>query len=201
MQTKQMFSVIFKILLLFFVLTALFQEIFPSTGARPGALLYFTIQSNVLVALYLIYTLFFTRKNKSTFLVGLILLAITMTGLAYNFLIYHIFTDWHSAAYSFSRTATHVIVPIGFLINWLLFEEHGNMKWRYSIYWLIYPCLYGLGVALIGIKTGISLYFFWNPSQGLIVMSKWFLLMTLAFLIIGLLFIIIDHALKHKNFL
>lgn len=50
----------------------------------------------------------------------------------------------------------HIIMPIVFLFDYLLFSEKGTVKWRHALYWMIYPLVY---FAII-----VSVHYFFNKN-------------------------------------
>ena len=125
-------SVIFKLLLLSIILFALYKETYINGAIFKFAFFYFTIQSNIMAALCLLLLIFSPKPSRGKCLIrGISLLMITLTGIVYNFVMYKIFLDWGTTAYSLSRTITHVIAPAGLILDWVLFDKHNMMKIKY----------------------------------------------------------------------
>ena len=81
-------SIIYKSTLFALIAVALYIEIFAESGFRPAAFAYFTIQSNILVAVFLLFGIFTPNQNRLKTLRGVALLAIIITGGIYNFVLY-----------------------------------------------------------------------------------------------------------------
>jgi hypothetical protein len=47
----------------------------------------------------------------------------------------------------------HLLLPILFIADWALFGEKGTVKWRYGLYWLLYPLFF---FAFSLVRFGIS---------------------------------------------
>ncbi|MGW7071961.1 Pr6Pr family membrane protein [Streptomyces sp. NPDC054855] len=136
-------------------------------GSPLRVLSYFTIQSNVLVAV--VFGLgarraWQGRRELPPVVTGGTLLFISITGLVYHFILANgssgfAMTDdtgalsgWHSLA----NHLLHTVTPIGALLDWLLLTpplalsstSGGCLRWRHAALWLLYPLAY-LGFALI----------------------------------------------------
>jgi len=186
-------SIFYKGMLFSIIIVALYSEIFVNGTIVKGAFLYFTIQSNILVALCLLALVFIPMKERGKCLTrGVSLLAIIITGLVYNFLLHQIFSDWGTAVYTFSRTVTHVIAPVGFIVDWLVFDKHGIMKPKDILIWLIYPLVYYLIMFYMSYRYGFSVYFFINYNSGYRSILQWFCFFLVAVVLISFIFIGID---------
>ena len=187
----------YKMLLYTVIVIALYLEIFAHSGFQPGAFLYFTVQSNMLVALHLLLSIVLAKQSRVECLFrGITLYAIIITGIIYNFVLYKIYLDWGTPIYSFSRTITHLVSPIGFFLDWLLFDSHGRMKWKDLLTWAVYPLAYCLILLAIGSTTGFSLYSFLDTSHGYIMLIKRLGYMSFGLLIVGVLTICLDKILR-----
>lgn len=199
---KRTLSTLYKLTLLAIIGYALCKEILTDNGLQLGAFLYFTIQSNIIVFFSLIMLIFFNENYRIvSHLRGISLMCITVTGFVYNFILYKIFLDWGTVGYTVPRTITHVVAPLGFIADWLIFGEHGKMKYKDVLLWILYPILYGIISLYISSKTSISLYFFLDSWTGINKLYPWLALIVLAFVIISLVFIKIDKKsyLRSKN--
>ena len=190
-------SIAYKLVLYTFIIIALYTEIFAAGSIRLGAFVYFTIQSNMIAGFCLFLSVVFPEnfKVKST-LKGISLFAIIITGIIYNFVLYKIYKDWGTIGYSFSRTVLHVVSPIGYIIDWLLFDEHGYMKWRYILLWFAYPIVYCVASIFAVSMMNFSIYSFFSISNGYLPLVKWLSIFLGIFIIIGLLIVSLDKTLK-----
>lgn len=129
---------------------------------------HFTIQSNLLVALWLSLALWEKATRAGLFLRrpavrGAVTVYITVTYLIYSLVLASswIPTGWEHL-YS---NLNHYIIPVGFILDWVLFEEKRNYRWKFMIHWLAYPIAYLLYVQVYGTLTGNYLYFFLDRAK------------------------------------
>ena len=194
------FSVGFKLILFIIIAVFLYKELYVNGVFTVGALYYFTIQSNILVEISLLLLLMIPRDNKSRcFIRGITLFAISLTGIVYNFVLYKIFLDWGTVGYAISRIITHIVAPIGFILDWLLFDKHNMMKWKHIFIWIIYPILYCSISFYVGLRHGSSIYFFFNISDSYASALKWISILSCISFAIGLLYIGLDKYLGRKE--
>ncbi len=125
--------------------------------------LYFTIQSNIFVVLFLAMEIYNDFLPGRSFPIrssvhGAVTLYILITGLVYNLLLAQ---TWDPQGMVLViNTITHTVVPSLFLLDWILTQEKKSYKFKYVFYWLIYPLLYlGFG-SFEGSMTGQFRYFF-----------------------------------------
>ncbi|MFJ4713162.1 Pr6Pr family membrane protein [Streptomyces sp. NPDC088785] len=126
----------------------------------PRVLSYFTIQSNILVALVLALSAaraWSARQPLPAVLTGGTLLFICITGLVYHFVLAnsssgfsmtddadHAITGWRTV----SNQLLHTVTPIGVFLDWLLLTRPGRLRLRHAALWLLYPLAY-FGFALV----------------------------------------------------
>lgn len=123
--------------------------------------LMYTNLSNYICISFMFVSLVYTIKQANKKEDGPVTLAptfkfmcvimILVTFLVYNFLlaqangVRHYFT-------SVPNLTMHLILPVMFILDWVLFYEHGKVKWYYPLLSLIMPLIY---VAFILIRAGI----------------------------------------------
>jgi len=192
-------SVGFKIILAIVIVIALYKEIYVNGVVVYRAFYYFTIQSNILTVACLLLFLFIPKESRvKSLLRGISLLAITTTGIVYNFVLYNIFRDWGTVGYTFARTITHVVAPLGFILDWLL-DKHGVMRIKDVLIWLIYPIVYAAVSVYASIRHDFSLYFFLNAANGYVSSLKWIGILVVCIIFISFLFVGIDNRLGRDN--
>ncbi|MFX1557982.1 MAG: Pr6Pr family membrane protein [Promethearchaeota archaeon] len=158
---------------------------------------YYTMQTNLLVSIW--FTLAIIWYNKPDYLKkimgslkGAFTLYITTTFVFFAILLqifYHP-TGWAA----FSNLILHYVAPIAFIVDWLFTENQFRYKWKYFLYWIIYPIGYLLFSLINGIFTGDYLYPFLDiESLGILryLISVSFLL--IVGIIIGSLYIAINR--------
>ena len=175
---------------------------------------HFTNLSNYLCIGIVLAELIETAKKKvdsyvtvAPFLKFIGILAILLTFLVFNFLLAgrpdrDPQANWRIASISF-----HVMLPIMYVADWILFYEHKKVKWFQPIAAVIFPVLY---VAFVYIRASIVNfnpevpylypYFFLNlDTQGIAGVVKWVLILFVGFIALGYIFYGIDKLIKSKK--
>ena len=175
---------------------------------------HFTNLSNYLCIGIVLAELIETAKKKvdsyvtvAPFLKFIGILAILLTFLVFNFLLAgrpdrEPQANWRIASISF-----HVMLPIMYVADWILFYEHKKVKWFQPIAAVIFPVLY---VAFVYIRAAIVNfspevpylypYFFLNlETQGIAGVVKWVLILFVGFIALGYIFYGIDKLIKSKK--
>ena len=122
---------------------------------------YYTIQTNLIVAIW--FTLASVWYNKpeafkkiSGPLKGAFTLYVSTTFIFFAVLLAPLYQPTGFAA--FTNIVLHYIIPIAFIIDWVLTETKINYKWKYLPYWTIYPLGYLLFSFIHGTLTGDYIY-------------------------------------------
>lgn len=106
---------------------------------------YFTILSNLLIALSLTIELFFpsTKLAKSLSLPttkSAIALYILIVGLVYNLVLRGI---WEPKGWQLiADNLLHVVVPVIYVFYWIIFTPKNTLNWKNVISWSYFPLLY-----------------------------------------------------------
>lgn len=108
---------------------------------------FFTVQSNLMVAVCLSFSLLMPRSKPGIFFAkssvqSAIALYIFIVGLVYNTLLRGL-ADYTGLQWVLDNLL-HVAVPILFVIYWFLFTPRTFFRWSQCLYWLIYPFFYTL---------------------------------------------------------
>ncbi|MFT4130036.1 Pr6Pr family membrane protein [Labrys sp. (in: a-proteobacteria)] len=94
----------------------------------------------------------------------------------------------------------HRVVPVLYVLYWLLFVPKGRLSWRDPLAWMLYPLLYVAYSLLYGALTGRYLYPFADVTvlgyggalaNGLVILA--------GFLALGLIVVAIDQAMAPKE--
>ena len=153
------------------------------------------------------------RKNVNSyvttapFLKFIGVLAILLTFLVFNFLLAGQPDRDPQANWRVASICFHVILPIMYVLDWLLFYEHKKVRWFYPLASVIFPVLY---VAFVYIRAAILNfnpegpyiypYFFLNlETQGIAGVAKWVVILFIGFIALGFIFYGIDKLIKSKN--
>lgn len=130
---------------------------------------------------------------------------ILVTCLVYNILLAK---EYSVADYflSLSNLTNHLILPIMFVLHWILFYEHGNTKWYYPLLSLIIPLVYVIFIliraAILGAGYSGTLYpyFFLNvPKLGWGGFFGWILILIVIFTILSYIIFALDNISRWKN--
>lgn len=123
-------------------------------GSPLRVLSYFTIQSNVLVALAFGWSAVRAWRGRPPLqarVTGGVLLYISITGLVYHLVLANsssgfsmtgdqavAVTGWRTV----SNQLLHTVTPLGVLLDWLLLTRPGGLRPRHAAQWLLYPLAY-----------------------------------------------------------
>jgi hypothetical protein len=213
------FIVIWRVLI---VVAALIGIVFISQNISGFAIKlgYFTIQSNIMVIMCIGYAILATLRKMSG-PVPLIKSAVTIymiiTGLVFNLILAQ--TPGNTAANGIdfivpviggklSNDLLHILTPIMVALDWLLFDVHGRLQWKYSVQWLTYPLVYVVFILIRGaLFTGPFVspnfhypYPFLDVDQlGYGGVALNIVIYGIAFLLLGLGFVALDRMLARFN--
>ena len=175
---------------------------------------HFTNLSNYLCIGLMFAELIQTAKKKADsyvstapFLKFIGVLAILLTFLVFNFLLAgqpdrDPQANWRIASISF-----HVILPIMYVLDWLLFYEHKKVRWFYPLASVVFPLLYIVFVfvraAIVNFNPEVPYlypYFFLNlDNLGVAGVAKWVAILFAGFIALGYIFYGIDKVIKSKK--
>lgn len=131
-------------------------------------------------------------------------LAILLTFLVFNVLLAGRADRDVQANWRVSSICLHVILPIMFVTDWVLFYEHKKVRWYYPLVAGIFPILYAafiyIRAAIVNFNPEVPYlypYFFLNlDTQGVMGVVKWISILFFAFIALGYLFFAIDKIIK-----
>lgn len=122
-------------------------------GSPLRVLSFFTIQSNILLALVMVFAArraWAARKPLPSGITGAALLYVAVTGLVYHLLLANASspfsmtgetappTGWHAV----TNVVLHTITPIAAALDWLLLTAPGALHLRQATAWMLYPLTY-----------------------------------------------------------
>ena len=129
---------------------------------------YFTILTNILVVLAFTAPLlsptiklhrFFTKPPVR----AAIALYITFVAVVYHILLRNL---WDPQGLQFiTDISLHTVLPILYLLDWILYAPKRTLRYAHIPYWLIYPTIYGVYTIIRGALSGIYPYPFLNVSE------------------------------------
>lgn len=171
---------------------------------------YFTNLSNYLCIAVMLLELIQTAQRKAD---GFVTLSpavkfISVTAILLTFFVFNILLAGapdRDPAQNFTITSIsfHVVLPLLFVFDWILFYEHGRVKWTYPLYSTIFPLMYLAFVYIRAWMVGFNLnvpklypYFFINlDKQGVAGVVRWVVILLVAFIVLGYVLMGIDRAL------
>jgi len=180
-------------------------------GSPVRVLSYFTIQSNILLAVVFVLAArraWTARRPLSSALTGATLLYITITGLVYHLLLANASSPFSMTGGTAAPTGwqwisnqiLHTAVPIAALLDWLLLTTPGRLHLRQAATWLLYPLAYlafsfARGELILPGTPGRYLYPFLDVdlhSYKNVLANA--LLLGLAFYALAIFLVALDHA-------
>jgi hypothetical protein len=142
---------------------------------------------------------------------------IGMLGILLTFLVFNILlagaagrdpqANWRIGSLSF-----HVVLPIMYVLHWILFYEHKKVKWNYPLLSILFPLAYVIFIfiqaVIMKFDTSILIpntntpliypYFFLNiETQGIMVVG-WIFALLAGFVALGYGFYGLDKVIKSK---
>ncbi len=217
---KNLISVILKIVVF---ISALIGVILSAIGGKEAFMggstvfMYFTIQSNILIALVCLIGIYFLLRNKNYNIWYLIkfvsTISITLTGLVFCFVLA---PTMGMVAWNLANILTHVIVPVTAVIDFFVVSVNSNYQKKDVFYVIIPPILYAI-YAGIGYSLNWEFapnvnypYFFlnWGSKAGAFGFSNelpfigvfwWIILILLLLIGLSFLYIKIVNIIKNKK--
>lgn len=175
---------------------------------------HFTNLSNYLCIGIMFAELVQTAKKKddsfvttAPFLKFIGVLAIMLTFLVFNFLLAGRPDREPQANWRISSISLHIILPIMYVLDWLLFYEHRKVRWFYPFASVVFPLLYIIFIyiraAILNFDPEVPYiypYFFLNlETQGILGVTKWVVILFVGFIALGYIFYGIDKCIKAKQ--
>ena len=198
-----------RIFLFLAAFTGVYLEIAKHGGF--GMLLYYTVLSNLLVAIFTLYLLKVMsrlgenwQRSSLLRLKGGVTMSIMITCVIYHFLLAPIATNF----YTLENFLCHYIVPLWFLADTLFFDKQDQYKIWDPVVWTILPLLYMIFALFNGLVLKLDIpnskvspfpYFFLNVNKGWDVVFKWCLIIFVAYMVAGFIFYLIKQI-KRKSF-
>ncbi len=142
------------------------------------------------------------------------MLGILLTFLVFNILLAGAEGRDPQANWRIGSLCAHVVLPIMYVADWALFYERGKCKWNYPIVSIAFPFAYitfiFIQAAIMKFDTSILIpgtttpliypYFFVNlETQGVGGVIRWIIILFIAFVSLGYVFLGIDKLGKKKS--
>ena len=180
---------------------------------RSDFYVHFTNLSNYLcIAIMFIELIETIKKNVNKYVTKLPLLkfigllAILLTFIIFNFILAG--DREPKLNFYINSVLFHIVLPIMYLIDWILFYEHKKVKWYYPLVSVIFPVIYAIFIFIRAWILDfnpeapyIYPYFFLNLDElGVTGVIKWIGILSLVFITIGYVIFGLDKLLKkNKN--
>ncbi len=129
---------------------------------------FFTILTNILVAVYFSSLGFFSKSKAGQFFskpatATAITIYITLVGLGYQFLLRHI---WDPKGWQYvADELLHSVIPFFALLYWILMVPKVKLKSKMIAIWIVYPVVYFILVMIRGAFSGFYPYYFIDVTQ------------------------------------
>lgn len=156
---------------------------------------YFTVLTNLLVAVVMAGVALGSRRLSAPFLLGGITLSILLVGIVYMTLLRGMLEL--SGGALLADHLLHQLIPSLVPLWWLAFAPKGRLRWRDPLWWSVYPLAYFAYALARGAAEGKYAYPFIDvATNGLVATLVNALLIALGFLVAGALLVLIDARLE-----
>jgi hypothetical protein len=164
-RSRTVFLAIAALLGCFAVIAQMYLMIVDRRTSLPEALIryfsYFTILTNLLVAVALSALLFRSTSRAGRFLVRPTTLSATtvyifVVGLVYNLILRAL---WQPQGIQHTvNELLHTFMPLLFLLYWIIFVPKQTLYWKNAFPWLFYPLFYLIFIMVRGFCSGFYPY-------------------------------------------
>lgn len=163
---------------------------------------YFTVQINILATLALTAPVLAPNSAVGRFTAGegfrtAIAMYIAVVGVTYHFLLSHV---WDPQGWLFvANGLLHYVMPVAFVLDWVLFTPKGRLRWIDPVKWLSFPLVYIVWTLIHGYAAGWWPYWFVNvPELGLARSGLAFVGLIGFFLVVGTVLVAIDWTVGRR---
>ena len=179
---------------------------------RPDFYVHFTNLSNYFCIIIMFIELVETiKKDKNEYVtkVPLLkfigLLAILLTFIIFNFMLAG--DREPELNFYINSVLFHIVLPIMYLIDWILFYEHKKIKWNYPLISVTFPVIYAIFIFtrawILDFNPKapyIYPYFFLNLDElGITGVIKWIGILSIVFIVLGYIMYGLDKILVKKK--
>lgn len=158
---------------------------------------YFTEYSNILVMLWFLNKSILNERikflNKES-VKGALTLYIIVAGIVF-FLVLN--KTWNQEGIvKLQSYILHGFAPIAFMLDWIIFDEKGNYKYKDIKLWIIFPVVYLFVALFIGKMIGVYPYPFLDLNKiSVLEFFNYLVYLVIAFIGLALLIVTIDKLL------
>lgn len=195
---QRLFQITIATITWIMLLLQFYLQIANRTTSIPEAIIryfsYFTILTNLLVAISFTSLLLPKSRWHSFFSRNTVLTAVTLyiliVGLVYNLVLR---SQWNPQGMQLVvDNGLHAITPLLTLLNWFFYVSVKEIRWKQTAKWLIYPLLYLIYVLIRGWFSNFYPYSFINVSDlGYEIALRNAGFVTIAFLVVSILILLI----------
>ncbi|MFT3826797.1 MAG: Pr6Pr family membrane protein [Chitinophagaceae bacterium] len=160
---------------------------------------FFTILSNILVAVNCTVLVIkpSTRINTPS-VQSALAVYIAIVGITYSLVLRKL---WHPQGWQLvADVLLHDVIPVMYVVYWLVFVPKGQLKWNDALRWLLFPFVYIAYTLLRGAQTCWYPYPFVD-AHALGYGKVWLnvLLFSAAFLLVGKILVFLDKMIAKKR--
>lgn len=179
---------------------------------RSDFYVHFTNLSNYLcIGIMLVELIETIKKKEDSYITKLPLLKfIGLTAILLTFIIFNFILAGDREMYlnfMVNSVLFHIILPIMYLIDWILFYEHKMIKWYYPLISVVFPIIYAIFIFIrawfLDFNPEVPYiypYFFLNLDKlGVVGVIKWIGILSIVFIVIGYAIVGLDKILKKNN--
>lgn len=164
---------------------------------------FFTILSNILVAkslaiLLIMPSTFWARFLGRPAVQTAIAVYIAIVGITYSLVLRAL---WHPQGWQLvADMLLHDVIPVLYIIFWLVFVPKGSLNWKHPLWWLLFPLVYLIYTLLRGAVTNWYPYPFVDAGAlGYERVAVNVLVLCLVFFIMGLILTAIDKMMGKRK--
>ena len=201
---------IFRIILLIFILTGIFINLVAKKYSFNLLLSYYTIQSNIIVSIVLILEIINYFRNLNCLkkeetlqnIKGATTIIILITGIIFAVLLTPYTREWKGLRL-LSSYILHYISPTMCLIDFLFFDKRTKkLGYKKIIFWFCYPILYYIfGIIRILFLDGFVPYPFMDiKNLGFIKSSMILVSLVIIFYLLAILINFVKNKINVKNY-
>jgi hypothetical protein len=179
----------------------------PSGVARLGAVItffsFFTILTNLLVAVVFTAVVFRPQTAWGEWLCSPSVQAgtavyIVIVGIVYQLLLRQLWNP--QGAQWLADVLLHSIIPVGYVLYWLLYAPRAGLTWKHALAWLVYPGVYLVYTLARGAVSHVYPYPFVDVNQlgysGVLVRAA---MLLVVFLGMGLLVVAVGRRTRQRS--
>ncbi|MGN1000492.1 MAG: Pr6Pr family membrane protein [Bacilli bacterium] len=203
---KKYLVVIYRAILLILIIIGIIFNFIAKNYDLNMLLSYYTVQSNIIVAIFLLLEIINSFKKIKLFekeetyqnIKGMITLIILITGLIFAVILAPYVKNW-TGYRLYSSYLLHYVSPLMVLIDFLFFDKPTtNLSIKKNIFWFIYPVMYYLiGIIRILFIDGFIPYPFMDvKGLGYIKSLGIFIFLLLIFYFISIVLIWLKNAIS-----